>query len=163
MKDLLKRVKDSEGKLKDKFEGRQRVYIYMKIFYGIFISWLGYNILMSEQLNQKNQKYLKESFTYIRNITKIYYPNLLKNEKLFKYIDYNTLLKNADNIITIFCYLYIVGGILIAIGFKLGKIIVFTTLLLNILFVYNGLYFNGESFKGLIFKIWSLWGGAYYL
>ena len=164
MKDLLERVKDEEGKLKDKYEGKQRAYLYMKLFYGLFISWMGYNILMSEQLNEKNQKYLKESLKYVKiNITEYYFPNLLTNEKINKYFDYNTLFNKVNIIIEVSCYLFIVGGILIAIGYKLGKSIVLVTLLLNVFFIYNGFYYKNESLKAMIFKYWSLIGGAYYL
>ena len=163
MKDLLEQVKDEDGIIKDKYEGTQRAYLYMKIFYGFFIVWMGYNILMSEQLNEKNQKYLKESLIYIRNMTNYYYPNLLTNEKLIRYFDYNILLNKTNEIIIGSCILFIVGGFLISIGLKIGKIIIFINLLINILFIYNNFYFKGEALKVNVFKYWSLLGGAYFL
>ena len=63
----------------------------------------------------------------------------------------------------IFCYLFIVGGFLVSIGYKLGKIIVFITLFLNIILVHNIHYFEGEKLKVNVFKYWSLLGGAFYL
>ena len=163
MKDLLEKTKDDEGKMKDKFEGRYRAYLYMKIFYGFFISWMGYNILMSEQLNEKNQKYFKVSVGFVKNITDFYYPNLLSNEKVNKYFDINAIQNKSYDIINYSCYLFIVGGFLISIGFRTGKIIVFITLILNILLIYNIFYFVGEALKVNVFKYWSLLGAAYYL
>ena len=163
MKDLLERTKDEEGKMKDKYEGRHRAYLYMKIFYGFFISWMGYNILMSEQLNEKNQKYFNVTLSYIQNVTDYYYPNLLSNEKVNKYFDINTIQEKSYDIINYSCYLFIVGGILIAIGLRTGKIIVFITLMLNIFLIYNIFYFIGEALKVNVFKYWSLLGAAYYL
>ena len=163
MKYLLEQVKDEEGKIKDKYEGKHRIYLYMKIFYGFFISWMGYNLLMNEQLNALNQKYLTESLTFIKNVTNYYYPNLLTNENLTKFFDYNALLNKTYEITIGFCYIFIVGGFLVSIGLKIGKIAVFIGLLLNVLLVYNIFYFKGEAFKVNVFKFWSLLGGACYL
>ena len=163
MKDILEQVRDEDGKLKDKYEGRQRVYLYMKIFYGFFITWMGYNILMSDYLNEKNQKYLKETLISIKTKIDNYNPNLLSNEKLIKFFNYDTLINKTYEITLIFCYLFIVGGFLVSIGYKLGKIIVFITLFLNIILVHNIHYFEGEKLKVNVFKYWSLLGGAFYL
>ena len=51
------------------------------MFYGLFICWLGFNILLSEPLNEIDKKYMKESLTLIKNMTNYFYPNLLKNTK----------------------------------------------------------------------------------
>ena len=163
MKDLLEQVKDEEGKIKDKYEGKHRIYLYMKIFYGFFISWMGYNLLIDEHFIGTNQKYLGESLTYIKNVTNFYYPNLLSNEKLTKFFDYNTLLNKTYEITIGFSYLFIVGGFLVSVGLKIGKITVVIGLLLNVILVYNIFYFKGETLKVNVFKFWSLLGGALYL
>ena len=118
---------------------------------------------MSEQLNEKNQKYFNVTLSYIQNVTDYYYPNLLSNEKVNKYFDINTIQEKSYDIINYSCYLFIVGGILIAIGLRTGKIIVFITLMLNIFLIYNIFYFVGEALKVNVFKYWSLLGAAYYL
>ena len=163
MKDLLEQVKDEDGKDKDKYEGQQRVYLYMKMFYGLFISWMGYNVLMSEQLYQKNEKYLKETMLFIKNLIDFYYPHLLTNETLIKFINYEILLTKTNEITTIFCYIFIFGGFLVSVGLKIGKIIIFINLLLNVLLVHNILYFHGEKLKVNVLKYLTLLGGAYYL
>ena len=163
MKDLLEQVKDEEGKIKDKYEGKHRIYLYMKIFYGFFISWMGYNLLIDEHFIGTNQKYLGESLTYIKNVTNFYYPNLLSNEKLTKFFDYNTLLNKTYEITIGFSYLFIVGGFLVSVGLKIGKITVVIGLLLNVILVYNIFYFKGETLKVNVFKFWSYLGGALYL
>ena len=163
MKDLLEKTKDDEGKMKDKFEGKHRAYLYMKIFYGFFIAWMGYNILMSEQLIEKNQKYFKSSLLFIKNVTNHYFPNLLSNRKFNKYFDLNTIQNKSHDIINYSCYLFIIGGFMISIGLRAGKIIVSINLILNILLVYNIFYFIGESLKVNVFKYWSLLGATYYI
>ena len=163
MKDLLEQVKDEDGKFKDKYEGQQRVYLYMKMFYGLFISWMGYNVLMSEQLYQKNEKYLKETMIFIKKLIDFYYPHLLTNETLIKFINYDSLLTKTNEITTIFCIIFIFGGFLVSVGLKTGKIIIFINLLLNILLVHNILYFHGEKLKVNVLKYLALLGGAYYL
>ena len=163
MKDLLEQMKDEDGKMKDKYEGKQRVYLYMKIFYGFFISWMGYNVLMSEQLYQKNEKYLKETMNYIKNVTNFYYPNLLSNKKVIQFVDYDKLLNKTNEITNGFCYIFIIGGFITSIGLKIGKRIVFFALLLNILLVHNILYFKGEKLKVNVLKYMTLLGGANFL
>ena len=163
MKDLLEQVKDEDGKDINKYEGRQRIYLYMKMFYGLFISWMGYNILMNEKTFERNKKYLKESLIFIKTIIDHYYPNLLSNEKLIYFFDYNNLLTKSEPITLVFCFLFIFGGFLVSIGLKIGKIIVIIDLLLNIFLVYNINYFKEESLKANVLKYWSLLGGAIYL
>ena len=46
MKDLITQIKDEDGKYKNKYEGYDRVYLYMRMFFGLFIAWAGYNILL---------------------------------------------------------------------------------------------------------------------
>ena len=163
MKDLLAQVKDEDGNEINKYEGKQRIYFYMKMFYGLFISWLGYNLLMNEKAFERNKKYLKESLISIKSLIEYYYPNLLSNEKLIYFFDYNNLLNKTEQIISIFCILFIFGGFLVSIGLKMGKIIVIIDLLLNILLIYNIKYFKEETLKANVLKYWSFLGGAIYL
>ncbi len=163
MKDLLAQIKDEDGKETNKYEGIQRVYLYMKIFYGFFFIWVGYNILMDDKIFERNKKYLNESLIFLKKILDYYFPNLLSNETLIKFFDYNNLLNRTYEIILLLSVLFIFGGFLISVGYKLGKIIIIIDLILNILFVYNLFYMKGESLKVTVFKYWSLLGGATYL
>ena len=155
MKELLEQTKDENGKYKDKYEGYERVYIYMRVFYGLFICWLGFNMLLNEQLNETDQKYMKESLMLVKNMSNYFYPD-------FKY-DYDKLINNTSDIIATFCYMLIIGGILVSIGFNIGKYIVVITLLLHILFVKNIFYLRGEKLRVNVFKFISFLGGALYL
>ena len=159
MKDLLAQIKDEKGKNKDKFEGYDRVYIYMKMFYGLFIVWVGFNILYSEPLNESDNKYMKESLTLIKNMTNYFYPDLLKGTKYTM----DDLVNKTPEIVTTICYMFILGGILTAIGFKLGKYIVVISLFLNILFTKNIFYLRGEKLRVNVFKFVAFLGGALYI
>ena len=163
MKDLLEQVKDEKGKFQDKYEGYHRVYLYMKVFYGLFIAWMGYNVLMEENLNAKNRKYLKESLIAIKTCIDHYYPNLLTNKNLLKFFDYNILLEKIYEMVCTFCFLFIIGGVLTAVGYKIGKIIIIVNLLLNILLINNILYLQQEKYKVIVFKYLALFGAAFYL
>ena len=63
---------------------------------------------------------------------------------------------------TIF-YMFITGGILVAIGYKIGKYIIIISLLIDILFTKNIFYLRGEKLKVNVFKFISFFGGALYL
>ena len=159
MKDLLAQIKDEKGKNKNKYEGYERVYLYMKIFYGFFISWLGINILYNERLNEKDKKYMKESLTLIKNMTNYFYPNLLKNTKY----NFDNLINKTPEIVATICYMLIFGGLLLAIGFKSGKYIIIISLFIDILFTKNIFYLRGEKLRVNVFKFVSFFGGALYL
>jgi len=159
MKDLIAQIKDEDGKNKNKYEGYDRVYLYMRMFFGLFIAWAGYNILLNEQLNETDQKYMKESLTLLKNMTNYFYPNLLKNTKY----NFDDAINKTSEIIMTICYMFIIGGILVAIGYKIGKYIIIMSLLIDILFTKNIFYLRGEKLKVNVFKFISFFGGALYL
>ena len=159
MKDLIAQIKDEDGKYKNKYEGYDRVYLYMRMFFGLFIAWAGYNILLNEQLNETDQKYMKESLTLLKNMTNYFYPNLLKNTKY----NFDDAINKTSEIIMTISYMFIIGGILVAIGYKIGKYIIFMSLLIDILFTKNIFYLRGEKLKVNVFKFISFFGGALYL
>ena len=159
MKDLIAQIKDEDGKYKNKYEGYDRVYLYMRMFFGLFIAWAGYNILLNEQLNEIDQKYMKESLTLLKNMTNYFYPNLLKNTKY----NFDDAINKTSEIIMTICYMFIIGGILVAIGYKIGKYIIIMSLLIDILFTKNIFYLRGEKLKVNVFKFISFFGGALYL
>ena len=159
MKELLAQIKDEKGKNKNKYEGHERVYIYMRMFYGLFICWLGFNILLSEPLNEIDKKYMKESLTLIKNMTNYFYPNLLKNTKY----NFDDAINKTEEITATVCYMLIIGGLLTAIGYKIGKYVVVISLFINILFVKNIFYLRGEKLKVNVFKFIAFFGGALYL
>ena len=159
MKDLLAQIKDEKGKYKNKCEGYERVYLYMKMFYGFFIMWLGFNILYDEHLNEIDKKYMKESLTLIKNMTNYFYPDLFKN----KNYNLDDLVNKTPEIVATICYMFIIGGILLAFGYKLGKYIVVISLFLEILFTKNFYYLGGEKMKVNVFKFIAFFGGALYL
>ena len=159
MKDLITQIKDEDGKYKNKYEGYDRVYLYMRMFFGLFIAWAGYNILLNEQLNETDQKYMKESLTLLKNMTNYFYPNLLKNTKY----NFDDAINKTSEIIMTICYMFIIGGILVAIGYKIGKYIIIMSLLIDILFTKNIFYLRGEKLKVNVFKFISFFGGALYL
>ena len=148
MKDLIAQIKDEDGKYKNKYEGYDRVYLYMRMFFGLFIAWAGYNILLNEQLNETDQKYMKESLTLLKNMTNYFYPNLLKNTKY----NFDDAINKTSEIIMTICYMFIIGGILVAIGYKIGKYIIIMSLLIDILFIKNFFYLRGEKLKVNVFK-----------
>ena len=159
MKDLIAQIKDEDGKYKNKYEGYDRVYLYMRMFFGLFIAWAGYNILLNEQLNETDQKYMKESLTLLKNMTNYFYPNLLKNTKY----NFDDAINKTSEIIMTISYMFIIGGILVAIGYKIGKYIIIMSLLIDILFTKNFFYLRGEKLKVNVFKFISFFGGALYL
>ena len=159
MKDLITQIKDEDGKYKNKYEGYDRVYLYMRMFFGLFIAWAGYNILLNEQLNETDQKYMKESLTLLKNMTNYFYPNLLKNTKY----NFDDAINKTSEIIMTISYMFIIGGILVAIGYKIGKYIIIMSLLIDILFTKNIFYLRGEKLKVNVFKFISFFGGALYL
>ena len=159
MKDLIAQIKDEDGKNKNKYEGYDRVYLYMRMFFGLFIAWAGYNILLNEQLNETDQKYMKESLTLLKNMTNYFYPNLLKNTKY----NFDDAINKTSEIIMTICYMFIIGGILVAIGYKIGKYIIIMSLLIDILFTKNIFYLRGEKLKVNVFKFLAFFGGALYL
>ena len=159
MKDLIAQIKDEDGKNKNKYEGYDRVYLYMRMFFGLFIAWAGYNILLNEQLNETDQKYMKESLTLLKNMTNYFYPKLLKNTKY----NFDDAINKTSEIIMTICYMFIIGGILVAIGYKIGKYIIIMSLLIDILFTKNIFYLRGEKLKVNVFKFISFFGGALYL
>ena len=131
----------------------------MRMFFGLFIAWAGYNILLNEQLNETDQKYMKESLTLLKNMTNYFYPNLLKNTKY----NFDDAINKTSEIIMTICYMFIIGGILVAIGYKIGKYIIIMSLLIDILFTKNIFYLRGEKLKVNVFKFISFFGGALYL
>ena len=159
MKDLIAQIKDEDGKYKNKYEGYDRVYLYMRMFFGLFIAWAGYNILLNEQLNETDQKYMKESLTLLKNMTNYFYPNLLKNTKY----NFDDAINKTSEIIMTISYMFIIGGILVAIGYKIGKYIIIMSLLIDILFTKNIFYLRGEKLKVNVFKFLAFFGGALYL
>ena len=159
MKDLLAQIKDEKGKNKDKYEGYDRVYLYMKMFYGFFLCWVGFNLLLSEPLNEIENKYMKESLMLIKNMTNYFYPDLFKGSKY----NLDDMVQKTPEIVCTLCYMYIIGGLLIALGYKLGKYIAIISILIDILFVKNIFYLRGEKLRVNVFKFVAFLGGALYI
>ena len=159
MKELIAQIKDEDGKYKNKYEGYDRVYLYMRMFYGLFIVWVGFNILFDEQLNETDQKYMKESLTLIKNMTNYFYPDLLKNTEY----NFDDLINKTSEIIRTICYMFILGGSLIVVGYKLGKYIIIISLFIDVLFTKNLFYLRGEKLKVNVFKFLAFFGGSLYL
>ena len=159
MKELIAQIKDEDGKYKNKYEGYDRVYLYMRMFYGLFIVWVGFNILFDEQLNEIDQKYMKESLTLIKNMTNYFYPDLLKNTEY----NFDDLINKTSEIIRTICYMFILGGRVIAVGYKLGKDIIIISLFIDVLFTKNLFYLRGEKLKVNVFKFLAFFGGSLYL
>ena len=159
MKELLAQIKDENGKNKDKYEGYERAYLYMRMFYGLFICWVGFNILLSEQLNETDKKYMKESLTLIKNMTNYFYPNLFKDTKY----NMDDVINKTSEIVATICYMFIFGGLLLSVGFKSGKYIIIISLFIDILFTKNLFYLRGEKLRVNVFKFIAFFGGALYL
>ena len=158
MRDLLEEIKTEEGEKKYKYEGKQRVFFYVKMFYGLYLIWLGINIIKNDDLHALYFKYLKETFEFVKDLISKYNVNLFQ-----RVFDFNILADNLESIIYYFSIILMVGGALLSVGWKLGKIIAFILVCLDMIFVHNVIYFKEEKLKVNVIKFISFFGGIYYL
>ena len=125
---------------------------YMKqlpeVLFLIFMIWFGYSIFSNESKNLVYQKYLKKSLIQGRKYIDNYFPGFLSNENVFETFDYDLLFVKTKEIITILGWLYIIGALMLLIFSSGGrKIILFLSLLLDLLLVHNLIcYRDGKLF-----------------
>ena len=92
-------------------------------------------------------------------MTNYFYPDLLKNTEY----NFDDLINKTSEIIRTICYMFILGGSLIAVGYKLGKYIIIISLFIDVLFTKNLFYLRGEKLKVNVFKFLAFFGGSLYL
>ena len=127
---------------------------YMKqlpeVLFLIFMIWFGYSIFSNESKNLVYQKYLKKSLIQGRKYIDNYFPGFLSSEAVFSRFDYDVLFIKTKELISVLGGFYIVGALMLLIFSSSGrKIILFITLLLDLIFVHNLIFYR----DGKIFEI----------
>ena len=122
-----------------------------EVIFLIFMIWFGYSIIFSQNKNEIYQKFLKKSLIQGRKHIDDYFPGLLASDAIFNIFDYDVLFIKTKEFITILGGLYIVGAIM-SLVFSTGgrKIILFFTLILDLAFIHNLIYYREGNLYDII-------------
>ena len=113
--------------------------------------YVGVSIYTNPQKNFMYQKYLKKSIIQGRKYIDYYFPGLLANEKIFNIFDYDILLTKTRQILLMLSIIYIIGAVfLLVFTSSSRKIIIFISLLLDLILVHNLNYYREEKLFGII-------------
>ena len=123
-----------------------------EVLFLIFMIWFGYSIFSNESKNLVYQKYLKKSLIQGRKYIDNYFPGFLSSEAVFSRFDYDVLFIKTKELISVLGGFYIVGALMLLIFSSSGrKIILFITLLLDLIFVHNLIFYR----DGKLFEIFA--------
>ena len=122
-----------------------------EVIFLIIMIYVGVSIYTNPQKNFMYQKYLKKSIIQGRKYIDYYFPGLLANEKIFNIFDYDILLTKTRQILLMLSIIYIIGAVfLLVFTSSSRKIIIFISLLLDLILVHNLNYYREEKLFGII-------------
>ena len=122
-----------------------------EVIFLIIMIYVGVSIYTNPQKNFMYQKYLKKSIIQGRKYIDYYFPGLLANEKIFNIFDYDILLTKTRQILLMLSIIYIIGAVfLLVFTSSSRKIIIFISLLLDLILVHNLHYYREEKLFGII-------------
>ena len=135
---------------------------YMKqlpeVIYLLYMLWFGYSILSNSTKNEIYQKYLKKSLIQIRKYIDSYFPGFLASEQIFNLFDYDVLFIKTKQIILGLGGLYLVGALMLLIFASGGrKFILFVSLILDLCFVHNLIFYkDGKIFDIILIVVYLI-------
>ena len=122
-----------------------------EVIFLIIMIYVGVSIYTNPQKNFMYQKYLKKSIIQGRKYIDYYFPGLLANEKIFNIFDYDILLTKTRQILLMLSIIYIIEAVfLLVFTSSSRKIIIFISLLLDLILVHNLNYYREEKLFGII-------------
>ena len=122
-----------------------------EVIFLIIMIYVGVSIYTNPQKNFMYQKYLKKSIIQGRKYIDYYFPGLLANEKIFNIFDYDILLTKTRQILLMLSIIYIIGAVfLLVFTSSSRKIIIFISLLLDLILVHNLNYYREEKLFDII-------------
>ena len=122
-----------------------------EVIFLIFMIYLGVSIYTNPMKNFIYQKYLKKSIIQGRKYIDYYFPGLLANEKIFNIFDYDILLTKIRIILLMLSVIYIIGAVFLLVFTTTSrKIIIFISLLLDLILVHNLNYYRNENIFDVI-------------
>ena len=122
-----------------------------EVIFLIFMIYFGVTIYTDKVKNGIYQKYMKKSLIQGRKYIDYYFPGFLANEKVFNFFDYDTLFIKTANLVLALAVIYIIGSVcLLFFTSTSRKIIIFISLLLDLTFVHNLIYYRNENLFDII-------------
>lgn len=143
------------------------IYSFYRFLFGAYLIWLGIYNLNKLEANSKLVITSFEGYSVLGSQLKEY-----ASEKLDHYLNYKLpnislnledLLNSSNEFVFIMNYALIMGGLLTALGYKVGFSFVFIGLFLNIFLIHNIFYFVNEKMKVNVLKMLAILGGAFQL
>ena len=133
-----------------------------EVIFLIFMIYIGVSIYTNPQKNMIYQKYLKKSIIQGRKYIDYYFPGLLANEKIFNIFDYDILLTKTRIILLMLSVIYIIGAVFLLVFTTTSrKIIIFISLLLDLILVHNLNYYRNENIfdviKIIVYLVILIW------
>ena len=122
-----------------------------EVIFLFFMIYFGLTIYTNKTKNDIYQKYMKKSLIQGRKYIDYYFPGFLANEKVFNFFDYDTLFIKTANLVLALAVIYIIGSVcLLFFTSSSRKIIIFISLLLDLTFVHNLIYYRNENLFDII-------------
>ena len=122
-----------------------------EVIFLIFMIYFGVTMYTDKAKNAIYQKYMKKSLIQGRKYIDFYFPGFLANEKVFNFFDYDTLFIKTGNLVLALAVIYILGSVcLLFFTSSSRKIIIFISLLLDLTFVHNLIYYRNENLFDII-------------
>lgn len=151
---------------------KKGIYTIIRFLFGLYIIWLG--IINIHEMNH-NQTYIQHSITNYQDDINIH--NILHNYQLQSYISpkylnifhisFNSamysLSQHKDDLIYLITFIYIIGGILCSLGYKISSKFIQSAILLDLFFIHSYYYYRDEIMKVNVLKLIAILGGTSYI
>ena len=122
-----------------------------EVIFLIFMIYFGISIYTKPDKNFIYQKYLKKSIIQGRKYIDYYFPGFLANETIYNIFDYDILLTKTKALLLSLSIIYVTGSIcLLLFTSAYRKIIIFISLLLDLLLVHNLAFYRNENLFDII-------------
>ena len=122
-----------------------------EVIFLIFMIYFGISIYTNHSKNEIYQKYIKKSLIQGRKYIDYYFPGFLANEKVFSIFDYDVLFIKTGILSLSLSVIYVLGSIcLLLFTSSSRKIVIFISLLLDLIFVHNLIFYRNENLFDII-------------
>ena len=122
-----------------------------EVIFLIFMIYFGVSIYTNHSKNEIYQKYIKKSLIQGRKYIDYYLPGFLSNEKVFSIFDYDILFIKTGILALSLAVIYVLGSVcLLLFTSSSRKIVIFISLLLDLIFVHNLIFYRNENLFEII-------------
>jgi hypothetical protein len=154
---------------------KNTIYSIIRLFFGIYMIWLGLINLNEINKNHKHIQHSINNYQEVFNLNKIIEKIPIKEYNQYiphRAVNYvqtgfsaamDNLNQHTDDLIYLMTFLFIVGGLLCSLGYSISAKFLQCAVLLDLFFIHSYFYYRDESMKVNVLKMLAILGGTFHV